>query len=236
MVFLRVDGHDEERFRLAADVEALALPDGVVHYALVLAEHLPVHVHEVAWNVVRFVEQHGIVPAFQEVHALLLGGEIDPADLFCKFLDFCLRHAAQREDDRGELLCGKAREEVRLVLAVVERRVQEGFVGILEFEAGVVPGGEVVEGDSHAACRHVERAEFDVLVAAHARVRRAARAVFGAEIVEHLALVFFGNADNVMRDTETVGYRLCFGDACVFARAEAALAAFHVRHVDVLRS
>ena len=120
--------------------------------------------------------------------------------MFCEFLHLDLGHAAQREDDCRKLFCGKAREEVRLVLAVIERRIQKGNVGAPEVEAGVVSGGEVVEVDSHAACRHVERAEFDILVAAHARVRRAARAVFGAEVVEYLALVFLGNTDNVMRN------------------------------------
>ena len=197
-----------------------------------LAEYLPLQVHEVARDVVGLVEQHGIVPAFEEVHAFLLGGEVHPADLLGEFLHLDLRHAAQREHDRRELLCGEAREEVRLVLAVVERRVQEGDVGILELESGVVPGGEVVELDSHAAGRRLERAELDELVAPHARVRGAAGTVFGAEVVEHLALVVFGDAHHVVRDPEAVGYRLRFGDAHVFARAEAALAAFHVRHVD----
>ena len=197
-----------------------------------LAEHLALHVHKVAGNVVGFVEKNGIVPAFEEVHAFLLGGEINPADLLGEFLHLDLRHAAQREDDCRKLFCGKAREEVRLVLAVVERRVQKGNVGVLEFEAGVVAGGEVVEVNSHATGRRLERSELDVLIAAHARIGGAPGAVFRTEVIKDLAFVFLGNAHHVMRNSEPVGDRLRFGNAFIFAGAKTALAAFHVRHID----
>jgi len=139
-------------------------------------------------------------------------------------------HAAEREDDGGKLVHAQSRKEVRLVLRIVGGTVEERPVGGGKFEARVVAGGESVEGDSHLACGMQEGAELDGLIAADAGVGGAARAVFAAEIVEHLALVFVGDGDGVVRDSHAFRDFLRLGDAFVLVGAEASGTALDLGH------
>ena len=67
----------------------------------------------------------------------------------------------------------------------------------------VVAGANRVETEGQRAVEH--RGELDLLVAAQARVRGAARGVLGDEILHHVAVEALGHVPHVERDPDDVG-------------------------------
>ena len=70
-------------------------------------------------------------------------------------------------------------------------------------EPGVVPGDDRVEAERQRPVQH--RGELDLLVAAQARVRRAAGGVLGDEVVDDVGVEPLGQVPDVERDAEHVG-------------------------------
>lgn len=70
-------------------------------------------------------------------------------------------------------------------------------------ERGVVTGAHGVEAEFDRALQ--EGGELDLLVAAHARVRRASGLVLGDEVVDHVVAEALGEVPHVERDAEQVG-------------------------------
>ena len=84
-------------------------------------------------------------------------------------------------------------------------------------QPGVVAGANRVEAERDGPVQ--DRGELDLLVAADARVRRAAGRVLGHEVVDHVAVEPFGHVPDVERDTDHVGGAA--GVPCVLQRAAA---------------
>ena len=70
-------------------------------------------------------------------------------------------------------------------------------------EARVVPGADRVEAERDRAVEN--RGELDALVAAQARVGRAARGVLGDEVVDDVLAELLGQVPDVERDAQHVG-------------------------------
>ncbi len=118
--------------------------------------------------------------------------------------DVGLGRVAQREDRVPQALRGQHREHVGLVLAGVDGAVQRRRPrGGIDVEAGVVAGADGVEAEREGLVE--QRRELDPLVAAHARVRRAAGRVLGDEVVDDVALEALGEVPHVEGDAEHVG-------------------------------
>ena len=83
---------------------------------------------------------------------------------------------------RGERLGRHVEQEVRLILAAIARARQAQDAVAAALDARVVAGGERVAAER--ARPRQQRRELDVLVAAHARVGRAAGRVLGDEVVD----------------------------------------------------
>ena len=104
LVVVRVNCYNIKRFRLPADVESLALPNRVMHNALVLPENLSVHIDKISGNVVALVKQHRVIAALDKILALTLCCKIVPADFLGERFHVFL-HSAERENHSGKLLC-----------------------------------------------------------------------------------------------------------------------------------
>ena len=110
-----------------------------------------------------------------------------------------LGRVAEREHRPVELLAGQHGQHVRLVLGQVDAAPQQA-VGA---EPGVVTGDDRVEAQRHRPVQH--RRELDLLVAAQARVGRAAGGVLGDEVVDHVLVEPVGHVPDVERDADHVG-------------------------------
>jgi hypothetical protein len=92
-------------------------------------------------------------------------------------------------------------------------------------DVGVVPRCDRVEAQVDGLLE--EGRELDALVAAHARIRRAPRRVFGDEVIDHVGLEPLGEVPDVVRDADLVRdalriHRVFDGAAAARARAERA--------------
>ena len=85
-------------------------------------------------------------------------------------------------------------------------------------DPGVVAGAHRVEAERHGPVQ--DRRELDLLVAAQAGVRGAARGVLGDEVLDHVPVESFGHVPDVERDADHVGGPA--GVPRVFQRAAAA--------------
>ncbi len=112
---------------------------------------------------------------------------------------FPLRHFPERKQHRRELLLRQLVQEVALVFGRVESLEQ------LDSRAApahprVVTGRDVV--GTQRARMVEERAELDLAVAQHVRVRRAAGAVFAQEMREHALAVLAREVDRLELDAD----------------------------------
>ena len=84
-----------------------------------------------------------------------------------------LAHVAERKPDARQQLGADAEEEVRLVLAAVAGPAEHDAAVVGGRQPGVVPGRERRRADGVG--ERQQRPELELLVAAHARVRRLTR-------------------------------------------------------------
>ena len=98
----------------------------------------------------------------------------------------------------GDLLGGEHGQHVGLVLAGIRGPVQDSVT-----DPRVVAGAYRVETEGQRLVEH--RRELDLLVAAQARVRGAARGVLGDEILHHVTMESLGHVPDVERDPDDVG-------------------------------
>src|SRR3954452_169884 len=117
--------------------------------------------------------------------------------------------AAEREPDARELLRVEAGEHVGLVLALVDRRTQKRALAVV-LDAGVVPRGELRGADAGRQPEHGVEAHEPV--AAHARVRRAARAELAEEVVDHRAAEALAHVERDVRQAHPVRESACVRD------------------------
>ncbi len=116
-----------------------------------------------------------------------------------------LAHVAQRKPDARQKLGSDAEEKVRLVLAAVAGAAEHDAAVVGGREPGVVSGRERRRADGVG--ERQQRPELQLLVAAHARVRRLTRAVAGDEVVDHRGLKRRALVDHVMSDSKMSGRR-----------------------------
>ena len=119
----------------------------------------------------------------------------------------------------GELLGRQHAEHVRLILHLVARAVQLTPVRPVD-EGRVVPRADGIEAQFDRTLQ--QGGELDLLVAAHAGVRRAAGPVLGHEVVDDVVAEPLGEVPHVERDAEAV--RRPAGVHRVLDRAAAAAA------------
>ena len=109
---------------------------------------------------------------------------------------------AEREHRVRELLGGQDAEHVALVLRPGGGAVQFAVAGGIRPDLGVVAGRDGVEAERERLLE--QGGELDALVAAHARVGRAAGGVLGDEVVDDVELEALAEVPDVERDAEQV--------------------------------
>ncbi len=118
--------------------------------------------------------------------------------------DLALGHLAQRKQHRRQLLLRQLVQEVALVLGRVDR-LQQLDAGGGRPHAGVVARRDVVRAQRAGVIE--ERAELDLAVAQHVRVRRAAGLVLAQEVREHALAILGGEVDRLELDADDVRHR-----------------------------
>src|SRR5207253_8964694 len=118
--------------------------------------------------------------------------------------DFLFGQLADGEEGPLEIPVGEREEEVGLVLGCVGRgpEMRAAALGV-DADAGVVAGGEARRAELPRP--PPEQPELDVLVAAGARVRRAAGEILGDERPHHLALEDVREVEHVVGEAEPLG-------------------------------
>src|SRR3954454_20458178 len=182
-----------------ADAQALALADGEGVGAVVLAQDGAGGVDDLAGRLAELPGQEAAGVAVgdeADVVAVRLVGDGQPAP--GRFgADLGLGGVAEREQGVGELVGGEDGEYVGLVLAGVGGPVQDSVLDLR-----VVAGTDGVEAEGQRLVQ--DRGELDLLVAAQARVRGAARGVLGDEVLDHVAVEALGHVPDVERDADHV--------------------------------
>lgn len=214
---LRVDIDDVERARRAAG-QAFALADGEHFDPLMLAEPVARLVVDAAgmkflFPHVRFQERLVIVPRHEaDFLAVHLVRDLQ-ADLPRDVADFRLRHFAERAERAQQLLLPQAEQKIRLVLARVAPLAQHGM-GIravpVVLNDGVMAGGDIFRPERARLFPQV--AEFQFLIAHHARVRRASRLVFARKIIDDQLPERIRLVHHVMRNPQRMRHAARIGD------------------------
>ena len=204
--FSGVDRHDVERL-LRGDPEPFALPDRVPQDPLVVPQEVPFPVHEAP---VVFADP----PALEETGVGVVGDEADVLALPLlvhrqpraegDLPHLLLHHLPHGEPDPPQPVGVERIEEVRLVLPGVRRGEEAATPVGLRADDRVMPRGDPFRPQLVGLAQ--QRAEFHMLVAQDARVRRAARLVLPDERVDHLPAEFVPQVEDVVRDPQGVAH------------------------------
>ena len=195
----------------AADVQALPLADGVVHQALVLAEHASVVERADLARLGRQVAHQELAERAladeADAGGILLGRDMQAGPLG-DLAHLALVHRAEREQRLRQLRLVEAVEEVALVLGAVLGLQQLVFgaavVGPFA-HLGVVAGGDALGAHLHGVVE--EAAELDLGVAQHVRIGRAPGLVLAQEVGEHAVLVLGAEVHHLELDADHVAHR-----------------------------
>ena len=142
-----LDPHDIERFGLAADLESLALADGEMDDAAMLAEHAPVERDDLAalgGFGPDLLDDPGIVAVGYEADVLAVGlGRDREAHFGGELAHARLGQAAQGKAQVIELVVGRGEEEIALVARRIDRAVQFGAL-FAHDPPDIMAGGEAI--------------------------------------------------------------------------------------------
>ena len=105
-----------------------------------------------------------------------------------------------------QLFCGQHTEHIALVFRVGIASVQFEFAVVTGQDGRVVTGANSIESKSKRLLEQSRK--LDALVASHARIRCAARFVFGNEIVDDFFFELFAEIPDIVRNAENVGCAL----------------------------
>ena len=187
----------------------LPLADRVELNAFVLAQHLALEVDDLAAVLLHqlgLLQELPVVVVRHEadLHALLLVGRLELAVMRHR-AGIALGLLAQRKHRARQLILPQREQEVALVLAQVAAPLEQRPGAV---RAPLHPR-EVASGDilrPELVCPLDEPPELEVLVAHHARVRRAARLVFVGEVLDDLALKLRRLVNQVIRNAQLVAH------------------------------
>lgn len=181
------------------DVEALALADGELVDALVFLQDVALLILDQARSQTDVLAQERLGVAVRNEAdvigiRLLCHGKSVPSGLFPNLR---LRGVSYREHAVVEFLAGQHAEDVGLVLLRVVAAAQVAIDDL-----GVVAGGYGIEAERHGSFK--QRTEFDLLVAAQARVWGFAAFVGVDKVIDDVFLEAVREIPYIKRDAELV--------------------------------
>jgi hypothetical protein len=115
---------------------------------------------------------------------------------------FTLGLVCQGKQHAVEVRAGDGMQEVALILAGIAG-LQEPILAVLAGKAGVVARCDA--GGAEASRVVEQRAEFDLAIAEHVRIRRSPGSALAQKVRKHPRAVFAGEADAVQRHAEQIG-------------------------------
>ena len=219
------------------DAQAFALADGVKLNAVVMAEDVAVQIHDFAamlLHEVRRLEKAAVIVVRHEAdfHALLLVGGLELA-MPRHFARVALGLFAERKNRPRQLVLPQREKEITLVLLQIASALEQitpgapTSVGADSLSASATAAGcrrsplrpfhsrKMSRGNEIRAelVRAVnEPAEFQILIAHHARIRRAAGLVFVGKVLDDVLLEFRRLVNEIIRDVELVADGARVGD------------------------
>src|SRR5713101_6241774 len=223
-----LDLEDVER-RAGGDAQPLALADGEIVNARMLADDTPVGSDHLAGSLERRLALLGQV-GIKEALVVSPGHETDflrvrlfgdhQRVLAGELTDFGLGHPAEGEHRPAELILGQAKEKISLVLTLVRRTHQQPPPSLFaESHLGVMTGGDAV--GANLPGYNQKLIKLQVIVAEAARDWRASGKILFDKRTHHIALKPLFVIDHVIRDADGLGDTACVVD--VVERAAASL-------------
>jgi hypothetical protein len=213
-IIFRVQLHDVDGFR-RGDAETFALADGVERDAVVLAEDVTVQVHDVA---ARFLHKVGLLQKAAVIvirheadfHALFLVGGLEIA-MTRHFARIALGLFTERKNRARKLILSQREKKITLVFAQIASALEQIARAIrIFFDARKMSGRDEICAELIRAVN--EPAELQILVAHHARIRRATGLVFIGEILDDVLLKFARLIDQIIWNVQLVADGARIGD------------------------
>ena len=99
-----------------------------------------------------------------------------------------------------QLFCGQHTEHVALIFRVGIAAVQFEFAVVTGQDGRVVSGANRIKTKGESLFE--QSSKLDALIASHTRIRRAARCVFGNEIVDNFFFELFAEIPDVVRNAK----------------------------------
>ena len=204
---LRVLGKDVER-AVGAHTEALALTGGVGDQSAVTTEDAAARIDEVARlgrDAAELAQEAHIVPVGDEADVLRVGLlRVFKAEVCGEGADLRLAVFADGKQQMRELALRHLVEHIALILVRVHAAQEQVTARrSVEADAGVVPGGNIVEAVVERPVEH--RTELQLAVAVQTGVRGAARAVFRDKMPHDLAAEKVAQVEHLMGDAHLRG-------------------------------
>ena len=213
-IIFRIQFHNVNRLA-GRDAETFALADGVKFNAVVMAENVAVNIRDFAamlLHEVRRLEKAAVIVVRHETdfHALLLVGGLELA---------IPRHSAgvalglftERKNRARELILSEREQEITLILPRIASAFKQMTRTIRTFfDTRKMSCCDELRAKLIRAVN--EPSEFQILIAHHARIRRAAGLVFIGEVTDDVLLEFSRLVNEVVRDVELVADRARVGD------------------------
>src|ERR1017187_1434839 len=219
------------------NAESFALANGVERDAVVPAENVAVQIHDVAarfLHEVRRLEKAAVIVVRHETdfHALLLVGGLEIA-MPRHFARVALGFFPKRKNHARELILPQREQKITLVLPQIAPALEEITPRSSRREEALTSCAGVRMSLLTSAATNAfhprkmsrrnkiraelvravnEPAELQVLIAHHARIRRATGLVFVGEILNDVLLKFRRLVNEVIRDVELVADRARVGD------------------------
>ena len=145
-----------------------------------------------------------------DFHALLFVGRLEiamPRDL----AGVALGLFAERKHGAGKLLLPQRKQKITLILAQITSAFEQDASIVATFQTREMAGRNVLRAELIRAFD--EPSELEILIAHHARIRRAPGFVFVGEILDDAILEFRGFVDEVIRNSKLMANRARIGDS-----------------------
>ena len=189
---------------LRRDAEAFALADRIERHAIMMAEHVSVHVDDITG-----MQAAGRM-LFQIRFVIIVRHEADflavrlvrdrQMPIFRHPARLGLMVIAERHEEVREAVLIEMIERIRLVFLRIDAFLEQPTAFSILFDARIVARRDVVRAELHRPLK--QAAEFHKAVASDARIRRASFAVFGKEIIDDCLTKEFLEIHDVMRDAD----------------------------------
>ena len=217
--------------RLAGrNAETFALADGVKFNAVVMAEDMAVNIRDFAamfLHKVSLLKEAAVIVVRHETdfHALFLVGGLEIA-MPRHFARVALRFFAKRKNRARKLILPQRKKKITLILPQIASALEEITTltrpsATLSHQMGEGRGKGTFNSckmsrrnkiRAELVCAVNEPAELQILIAHHARIRRATCLVFVGEVLDDVLLEFRRLVNEVIRDVELVADGARVGD------------------------